>query len=145
MRVLGLDVGRRRIGVAVSDPSQLIAQSLETVLADSAAKAIQRIARLAEDYQVGRIVVGLPLRMDGSEGEQAGHVRHFAAKLGQVVRVPIVFWDERLSTVEAERLMIEAGVKREHRRRRIDAFAAAIILQEYLDSQPRVGSAAPDS
>jgi putative Holliday junction resolvase len=134
MRVMALDVGDRRIGVAVSDPGQLLARGLEVLRCRSTEVDIAAIASLAEEHEVEKIIVGYPRRLDGTVGEQARKVEAYAARLQKVVKVPVILWDEGLSTVQAQNAMIEAGSKRRERKRRLDAVAAAVILQDYLDS-----------
>ncbi len=135
MRVLGLDVGDRRIGVAISDPNGQIAVPLRTLLRTSLEDVIGTIAGLVAKEEVSSIVVGLPLRMDGTTGPQAESVQEFVRALLPAVKVPVTLWDERLSTVEAEQRLRHG---RSSRRRKVeqDALAAAIILQGYLDSRP---------
>ncbi len=139
MRVLGIDVGTRRIGVALSDPTGTIAQSL-TVIPRTGWKAVlAEIRRLVDAHGVEHIVVGLPLRLDATEGDAAREARAFAARLAAALPVPVVMQDERLSTAEAERAMVAQDVRREERRQRRDAVAAALFLQTYLDQQHREG------
>lgn len=133
MRLMGLDVGDRTIGVAVSDPLGLTAQGIEVITYDKKEKAFQRINEIINYYQVGIIVVGLPKNMDGSRGEQAKKVAAFADSLTKESGLPIVFWDERLSTVAARRALIAADVSRRKRRTVIDKVSAVLILQGYLD------------
>jgi putative Holliday junction resolvase len=133
MRILALDVGDRRIGVSMSDPEQIIASPLTVIERDENSSAIDAIIDLVDQYDVKRIVVGLPYSLDGSVGRQAEKVKDFVDKLSQKVNTRIDFWDERLSTVAAERLLSESGDKKAKRLRRDDA-AAAFILQGYLDS-----------
>ncbi len=134
MRLIGLDVGEARIGVAVSDPSGSLA-SARTVLARRPEQAaLQAIARLVEDEEAEAIIVGLPRSLSGELHGQAALVQAFAEALRAQVSVPVHFWDERLSTVAAEREMRASGARREKRRAMIDAVAAAIILQSYLDA-----------
>ena len=133
MRMLGLDVGDKRIGVALSDPEGIIASALTVLSRSKDANELEAIEELVEERGVGGIVVGLPFSMDGSEGEQAGKVREFCQMLSGRVQVPVLTWDERLSTVAAERVMSDVGVKREKRKDKRDAIAAAITLQGYLD------------
>jgi len=135
MRVLALDLGARRIGVAVSDPTGTIAQGLEVVDRRSGGNVIAQIRRRVEELRVERIVVGLPLRMDGTEGAEAEKVRRFVTRLQAEVGVPIDVQDERLSSAEAEQLLIAGDVSRARRRRTRDAVAAALILQTYLARQ----------
>jgi putative Holliday junction resolvase len=146
MRLIGLDVGEARIGVAVSDPTGTLA-SARTVLArrpeDTALKAI---GRMVEEEEAEAIIVGLPRSLSGELHGQAALVQAFAERLRQQVSVPIHFWDERLSTVAAEREMRASGAKRDKRRAMIDAVAAAIILQSYLDAshvQPPESASGP--
>jgi putative Holliday junction resolvase len=141
-RVLALDVGERRVGIAVSDDTQTLARSLTVLHRRSKAQDFEALARLAREQAATALVVGLPLAPDGHEGQQAGRIRRYAAALGEALAaqgldVPIVFHDESLSTVTAAEVMIAAGRKRRHRRRHIDATAAAVILQDYLDVKVR--------
>jgi putative Holliday junction resolvase len=133
MRILALDVGDSRIGVAMSDPEQIIASPLTIIARGEDISAIEAIIRLVSQYDVERIVVGMPYSLDGSMGRQADKVKDFVDKLSQRINTGIDLWDERLSTVAAERLLSEAGNKKARRSRRDDA-AAAYILQGYLDS-----------
>ncbi|MCG2767811.1 MAG: Holliday junction resolvase RuvX [Anaerolineae bacterium] len=132
MRVLALDVGDRRVGIAISDPIGMLARPLTVV--KRSGRDYQRIADLAKEHGVELIVAGYPRNMDGSEGEQARKVEAYLAGLEEHIDVPIELWDEQLSTFEAQRLMIEAGRRARERRERIDAAAAAVILQDYLDT-----------
>ncbi len=134
IRVLGLDVGSVRIGVALSDPLGVTAQPLE-VIHRRERDPWQRIVELVEEYGVERIVVGRPLRLEGDEGPAVAAVDEFVGRLAGRVAVPIETWDERLTTAQAERLMIEGGVRRAKRRQSIDRVAAALILQSYLDAR----------
>ena len=133
MRLLGIDVGTRRVGVALSDPTGVIAQSLTVLPRRSWEQVVGAVVALIRRHRVERVVVGLPLRLDGGEGEAAANVRKFADRLRDAVEIPVVLQDERLSTAEAERVMLEADVDRSTRRARRDAVAAALILQRYLD------------
>lgn len=135
MRALGLDVGERRIGAAVSDPEGILAMPLAAIEARSEDEAVERIAALAREHEVGRVVVGLPLSLDGSPGPQARRVKSFADALAERIELPVVTWDERLSTVAAGRALADAGVRRGKRKRRLDSTAASLILQGYLDRQ----------
>jgi putative Holliday junction resolvase len=133
-RILALDLGKARIGVAVSDPLGWTAQPVEMIPARPADKAIGRIRALAGEYDVTTIVVGLPVKMDGNEGEQAAWVRQFAGRIARAVRgVSIVYWDERLTTAASESLLIESGVSRAKRKQHRDKIAAALILQSFLE------------
>ena len=135
MRILALDIGERRIGVAVSDPSGTLATSVSVIKRRSRREDFAAVAELVRRYGVEKVIVGLPRSMDGTIGPQARRVERYAAALAKALDVPVVLWDERLSTVSAERLMREAGLGEEERRARVDAVAAAVILQDYLDAQ----------
>lgn len=134
-RILGLDVGQARIGVAVSDPWGMTAQGLDVISLEDEEEALARIAALVEERGVCRVVVGLPRNMDGSLGSQAQWTMEFAEKLRNKVSVPVEMWDERLTTVWAERVLIGAGVRRRKRRDVVDRVAASILLQSYLDAR----------
>ena len=134
MRSLGLDIGDRRTGVAISDAQGLIAFPLSVIDQKNEEAAIAEVIRLAQEYQEERIVVGLPYSLDGGIGRQAEKVKGFSEKLGQRISIDVQLWDERLSSVAAERSMIEAGTKRGKRKHQRDAVAAAFILQGFLDS-----------
>jgi len=134
MRTLGLDIGDKRIGVAISDPEEILASPLATITREDDKKAIDDIIKLVDQHDVERIVVGLPYSLDGSIGGQANKVMDFAERLSQYTRASMEVWDERLSTVAVERLLREAGNKKAKKRERRDAAAAAFILQGYLDS-----------
>jgi len=134
VRVLALDVGERRIGVAVSDPLGLWARPLQVITRRSKQEDYAAIAGLVEEYEAARVVVGHPLSLDGQVGPQALRVERYAAGLAERLSIPIVLWDERLSTAEAERLLHDAGETSREFRGRIDAVAAAVILQSYLDA-----------
>ena len=137
MRVLGLDYGSKTVGVAVSDPMGLTAQGVETIWRKQENKLRQTLARIEElvsEYQVERIVVGYPKNMNTTVGERALKSLEFKEKLEKRTGLPVVMWDERLTTVEAERTLMEAGVRRENRKQYLDELAAVFILQGYLDS-----------
>jgi putative Holliday junction resolvase len=134
MRILGLDVGDKRIGVAISDPEEILATPLAIITREDDKKAIADIIELVDLHGVARIVVGLPYSLDGSIGGQANKVMDFSEKLSQHTTASIEPWDERLSTVAVERLLREAGSKKAEKRTKRDAAAAAFILQGYLDS-----------
>lgn len=134
MRIIGLDVGDRRIGIAVSDALGWTAQGLPTLSRTRTEDDVAAILKIAGEYDAARAVVGLPRNMDGSEGEQAVKTRDFGRLL---IRegLDVVYWDERLTTRSAERLLIEGGVRRKGRVGAKDRVAAALILQGYLDAQ----------
>lgn len=134
MRILGLDLGDKKIGVAVSDPMGWTAQGLEVIhRKGSSSGVIQRIQEIAGHYEVERIVVGLPRNMDGSPGPRAEKAKDFAGRLAKALDLPVEMWDERLTTVAAEKLLIEADMSRARRRQVIDKMAAVLILQGYLE------------
>lgn len=133
MIVVGLDVGRRRIGVAASDPTGFLASGVEVIQRASLDKDVEAVQRLVETLRAEQIVVGYPLSMAGEPGPQAEETARFVEALRGRASVPIVLWDERLSTLEADRRMQEAGVSGRKRRQRVDVAAATLILQSYLD------------
>ncbi|MBI2304379.1 MAG: Holliday junction resolvase RuvX [Chloroflexi bacterium] len=134
-RLMALDMGQRRIGIALSDPSGFMASPLIVLERKGEDADIAAIQKLVTEHSVARVVVGLPLSMDGSMGAEAERVLQFCSRLSQQLPVPVETWDERLSTVAAQGLMIEAGASQRHRRAWRDAVAAAIILQGYLDRE----------
>ncbi|MGV8082414.1 MAG: Holliday junction resolvase RuvX [Coriobacteriia bacterium] len=135
MRVLGLDIGEKRIGVAVSDPSGRVATPLAVLDAVETMRDGGELRRIIEDYEIETIVVGLPLSLDGTEGSQAEAVRRAARRLARFLPVPIEYGDERLSSVEARRTMGMTGLSEAEMRGRVDMVAAALFLQTYLDSR----------
>ena len=135
-RVLAVDLGDVRVGVALSDPMGWTAQPLPTISAKAAGGPVKAVATLVRVHDVATVVVGLPLLLSGEEGERARLSRAFGARLGaEVPEVEIVLWDERLTSSQAERQMIADGVGRNRRRGKVDAVAAALILQSFLDSR----------
>jgi putative Holliday junction resolvase len=134
MRILGLDVGEKRIGVAMCDPLGILASPLTQISRTGKQAAIEAILDLVRQYEVERIIAGLPYSIDGSLGQQARRVSDFLQKLSERLDIPVETWDERYTTVAAESKMIEAGIRKERRKKQIDAAAAALILQEYLDT-----------
>ncbi|RKG97617.1 Holliday junction resolvase RuvX [Corallococcus praedator] len=134
MRTFGLDYGTKTIGVAVSDGLGLTAQTVTTVRRASLKADLAELSRLVKEYEVTRFVLGLPLNMNGSEGPRAEASRKFADVLGQALGLPVELWDERLSTVAAQRTLLEADVSRAKRREVIDQLAAQFILQGWLDA-----------
>ncbi len=139
MRILALDHGTVRVGVAVSDELGMIARPLEFIPAEPWADFLTRLNQLLAELQPQQIIVGLPRNMDGSLGPAAEKVRDFVARLRESVTVPIRTWDERLTTTQAQRMLREAGHKAKDQKGRVDASAAAVLLQSFLDS---VGGAA---
>lgn len=135
VRVLGVDLGERRIGLAVSDGLGLTAQGLPTLERRNREQDWKALQALAEQYQIGKWVVGLPLHLSGTEGTQAQRVRQWGEALERHLRLPVVYWDERLTTVEAGRVLREAASSRLQRQKAIDRLSAVILLQSYLDAQ----------
>lgn len=133
MRILAVDPGTKRVGVAVSDPTATIAQALTTLATEPKGSLAARLAELARGQEAGRVVVGLPRRMDGSYGPEAAAARELADGIRKASGLPVELVDERLTTVAAERSMIAAGAKRARRRADIDRVAATLLLQSHLD------------
>jgi putative Holliday junction resolvase len=144
MRTMGLDVGTKTIGVAVSDELGITGQSVTTLRRTSLRADLAALGELIAEHQVSRIVVGLPLNMDGTEGPMAKACREFGAALAESSGRPVEYWDERLSTVEAERALLEADVSRRKRRQVVDRLAAAIILQSWLDARSNAAGGSRD-
>ncbi len=137
MRIMGLDYGSKTVGVALSDALLLTAQPLETIersREDKLRRTLARIESLCGEYQVERIVVGFPKNMNNTIGDRAEKSQEFAEMLNRRTGLPVVMWDERLTTVAAERSLMESGVRREHRKAYVDQIAAVFILQGYLDA-----------
>ncbi len=132
---MAIDVGERRIGVALSDPLRLLPSPLTTIAVQSRAAAFAQIAALISKNEVVDLVVGMPLTLSGEIGPQAKVIQKFVEELRKHVTIPIHFVDERLTSVEAERMMVEMGIKREQRRQRVDEIAASIILRDFLETQ----------
>ncbi len=129
-----MDVGDRRIGIAVSDEMGITAQGLKTLNRENVAEDVADLGEIIKDYAVERVVVGLPRNMNGTYGEQAEKVKEFAAELKKATAVEVVYQDERLTTVAAERTLLQGNVSRKKRKGVIDKIAAVMILQGYLDS-----------
>jgi putative Holliday junction resolvase len=134
-RIMALDLGEATIGVAISDPLGLTAQPLGTVKRAGWRRDLQALQDLIERHEVAHIVVGLPLRMSGEEGSAALGSQTFARRLADAIDVPVSSWDERLTSVQAERILLEADVSRRRRREVVHQMAAALILQSWLDSR----------
>ena len=134
-RILGLDVGARRIGIAVSDPLGITAQGLDTLHRKNKKHDLHHFHKLIRDYDVREIVVGLPLRMSGAEGTQAEKIHAFAGDLRKHFKLPVHLWDERLTSVEANRLLRETDLSIEKRGQAVDRMAAILILQGWMDSR----------
>jgi putative Holliday junction resolvase len=134
MRIFAIDHGSKRIGIAVSDELKMIAQPLEYIFAEPSTDLLARLKELIRDKEVELILVGMPRNMDGSYGPAAQKVQEFVAMLESALTVPIKLWDERLTSAQANRLLIQGNVRRAKRKEKVDKMAAAILLQSYLDS-----------
>ena len=138
MRIMGLDFGSRTTGVAVSDPLGITAQGVETIVRKDEHKLRQTCARIEElikEYEIEEIVLGYPKNMNNTAGERAEKTEAFKAMLERRTGKPVILWDERLTTIAAERVLMESGVRRENRKAVVDKIAAVLILQGYLDSR----------
>jgi putative Holliday junction resolvase len=133
MRILGIDHGTKRIGLAISDELGVIAQPLEYVLAEPFVKFLARLKEIIRAKEVELLLVGMPRNMDGSYGPAALKVQEFVAVLNETVGIPIKVWDERLTSAQANRFLIQGNVRRDKRKEKVDKTAAAILLQSYLD------------
>jgi putative Holliday junction resolvase len=138
MRALGIDHGTKRIGIAISDELGMIAHPLEFIPAEPVKDFLGRLKEIIQDKQVVQLVIGMPRNMDGSYGPAATKVREFVALLKESITLPIALYDERLTSSQANRYLIEVNMRREKRKEKVDQTAAAILLQSYLDS--RAGS-----
>lgn len=137
MRIMGLDYGSKTVGVAISDPLKITAQGIETIQRKEENKlrrTLARIEELAKEYEVEQIVLGFPKNMNNTLGERAKKSLELKEMLERRTGLPVVMWDERLTTVEAERTLIESNIRRENRKKYVDKIAAVFILQNYLDS-----------
>jgi putative Holliday junction resolvase len=137
MRVLALDVGDRRIGVAVSDPTQTLARSLLVLRRTTEASTLSRLTDLVREQEAVLVLVGYPLSLSGNVGPQAAKIERFADRLAHLLEVPVELWDERYSSSHAERILRERGLGVRRRRQRLDATAAAVFLQDFLDNRGR--------
>ena len=144
-RVLAIDLGTRRIGLAVSDPLRLIAQGLPTYHRQNKQQDLRRLNSLVCEYEVSLIVVGNPVNMNGTEGTQSAKAREFAGELEQRLDVAVQMWDERLTSVEANRVLDESGVARNKRTEVVDRVAAVLLLENFLDSHRTLPSPTPES
>ena len=133
MRILAIDHGSKRMGIAVSDELKMIAQPLEYILAEPSDKFLARLNELITDKEVELVLIGMPRNMDGSYGPAALKVQDFVEALKAAVSVPIKMWDERLTSTMANRILIQGNVRRDKRKEKVDKMAAAILLQSYLD------------
>ena len=137
MRVMGLDYGSKTVGVAISDPLGITAQGIETIERkeeNKLRKTLARIEELVKEYEVEKIVLGFPKNMNNTIGERAEKSLDFQAMLERRIGIQVIMWDERLTTIEAERTLMESNVRRENRKKYVDKIAAVFILQGYLDS-----------
>jgi putative Holliday junction resolvase len=134
MRILALDHGTKRVGVAVSDELKMIAQPLEFIPAEPVADFLERLKELIQEKEVELLLLGMPRNMDGSYGPAALKVQEFAAVLKDKTAVPVKLWDERLTSAQAQRFLIQGKMRRDKRKEKVDQTAAAILLQSYLDS-----------
>lgn len=139
-RILALDLGRRRIGLALSDPLGITAQGLPTLQRTNIREDLSALARLAAENEVGFILMGHPLHMSGREGRQAEYTREFAERLAARTGLEVRLWDERLTTVEAERILKDSGISIAKRAKAVDKLAAQILLQSYLASEAASGA-----
>ena len=137
MRALGLDLGTKTVGIAATDELGITVQGITTLERTNMRATLAAIKALTVEYGIDRLVLGLPLNMDGSEGPRAEATRKFGAALEAATSLPVIYWDERLTTVAATRMLIDADVSRKKRREVIDQVAASFILQGWLDAQPR--------
>ena len=148
MRILGLDFGSRTVGVAVSDGLLLTAQGVETIERkdeNKLRKTCARVEELVKEYEVSTIVLGLPKNMNNTEGERVEKTKEFGTMLERRTGRPVVYWDERLTSVAAEQILMESGVRRENRKAVIDKVAAGLILQGYLDWLRTANANAPQT
>jgi putative Holliday junction resolvase len=136
-RVMGIDYGDARIGIAVSDAMGWTAQGVETIHRKNEEADLNRISELIRQYDVGTLVLGFPKNMNGTIGPRGELSQQFAELLKEKFGLPVILWDERLSTMAAERMLLSADVSRKKRKQVVDKMAAAIILQNYLDSKPQ--------
>jgi putative holliday junction resolvase len=135
MRILAIDHGTKRMGIALSDPMGILAQPLEAIPAEPFAQFLNRLKRIVQEKEVELVLVGLPRNMDGSYGPAALKVQEFISVLKEAIALPIETWDERLTSTQANRFLIQADVRRSDRRAKVDKTAAAILLQSYLDNR----------
>ncbi len=139
MRVLAIDFGEKRIGLAVSDALGITAQGLETLPNTGAKNTLPALQKICQEYSVNEIVIGLPMNMDGSHGPKAKEVTNFVQKMEEALKIPVKTWDERLSSRQANRLMIEEGLSRKKQKLNSDRLAATLILQSFLETRRYAG------
>jgi putative Holliday junction resolvase len=133
-RILALDLGKKRIGLAISDPLGITAQGLPNLVRTNKRADLEALGQLIREREVGEVLMGNPINMRGTEGRQSGWVREFAESIETRLGVPVRFWDERLTSVEAGRVLRESGISIEKRAAAVDRLSAVILLQSYLDS-----------
>lgn len=136
MRILAIDYGERRTGIAVSDELGITAQGLDTIVVRDETEILPRVAAVIREREAGRIVLGLPLNMDGTESEKSGKVRVFGAVLAGETGLPVIYWDERMTSMQAQRVMQEMEIKTGRRKPLVDRIAATLMLQEYMKTLP---------
>lgn len=134
-RILALDVGKKRIGLAVSDELGFTAQGIETLQRTRIREDLEHLKQIADQWQINTLLIGKPLHMSGSESRQSEYTREFAARLHQHLSLPVVFWDERLTSAEAERMLRLGGASLEQRKKAVDRMAAVLLLESYLGYQ----------
>ncbi|GAB4375157.1 MAG: Holliday junction resolvase RuvX [Calditrichia bacterium] len=139
-RILGIDFGERRLGLAMSDPTETIAQPLKTLSVTSHKRVLTEIKNLIEEFQISKIVVGLPLTMSGKDSENTRQARAFARKLEEMIDLPVILLDERLTTIQAHQVVHQMGKKPSQHKARVDQLAAQYILQTYLDREKKRSS-----
>ncbi|WP_142414500.1 Holliday junction resolvase RuvX [Hathewaya massiliensis] len=137
MRILGLDIGDRTIGVSISDPLGFTAQGITTIRRRNEEYDLEELKKICKEYSVEKIVSGLPKNMNGTIGPQGDKVREFAEKIRENLNLEVIYWDERLTTVAANRAMLEADLSRKKRKKIVDKIASTYILQGYLDSKQK--------
>ena len=137
MRIMGIDFGTKRIGIAISDELFLTAQGKESIYRKDLKADLETIAKLVQENGVGEIIIGLPLSMNGAHSAKTKEALEFTDQLSKAVSVPVKTWDERLTSTQAERVLLEADISRAKRRKVTDKLAAQIILQSYLDSRKK--------
>jgi putative Holliday junction resolvase len=139
-RILALDVGKKRIGLAISDELGMTALGLETLQRTRIREDLDRLAEIAERHNAGTLLIGRPLHMSGDESRQSEYTKEFAERVGERLRLPVVFWDERLTSAEAERLLRQAGANLVQRKRAVDQMAAVLLLESYMGYRRGVNS-----
>lgn len=143
MRILGIDYGEKRVGIAVSDPLGFTAQGLDPILRKDPRTFLADLAKVCKELEVDEIVIGMPMNMNGTFGPKAKEIQELLPKIEEKIKVPVKTWDERLTSREAGRLMIEEGLSRDKQRKNSDRLAATLILQSYLELK-RSTRTAPD-